>query len=50
VSLFVQKNASSYTYGLSISVDPTGAVPEPASMAIFGLGAIGFVARRFRRK
>jgi hypothetical protein len=50
VSLFVQKNSSSYTYGLSISVDPTGAVPEPASMAIFGLGAIGFVARRFRRK
>jgi len=26
------------------------AVPEPASMAIFGLGAIGFAARRFRRK
>jgi hypothetical protein len=28
----------------------TAAVPEPASMAIFGLGAIGFAARRFRRK
>jgi hypothetical protein len=25
-------------------------VPEPTSMAIFGLGAVGFVARRFRRK
>lgn len=25
-------------------------VPEPASMAIFGLGAIGLAARRFRRK
>jgi hypothetical protein len=50
VSMNVQKNSNSYTYGLSISVDPTGAVPEPASMAIFGLGAIGFVARHFRRK
>ena len=28
----------------------SAAVPEPASMAIFGLGAIGFAARRFRRK
>jgi hypothetical protein len=29
---------------------PPSAVPEPASMAIFGLGALGFAARRFRRK
>lgn len=26
------------------------AVPEPTSIAIFGIGAVGFAARRFRRK
>jgi len=37
----------------SWSLDTTAAssaVPEPASLAIFGLGAAGFAARRFRRK
>jgi len=29
---------------------PPSTVPEPASMAIFGLGALGLAARRFRRK
>ena len=28
----------------------TTAVPEPTSIALFGLGALGLVARRFRRK
>jgi len=36
----------------SWSMDTTAAapVPEPASIAIFGLGALGFAGRRFRRK
>jgi hypothetical protein len=42
------------SYNVSGTVSATGvaasAVPEPASMAIFGLGALGFAARRFRRK
>ena len=33
-----------------ISMTAFGTLPEPTSMAIFGLGAIGFAARRFRRK
>jgi hypothetical protein len=35
------------------SLDTTAnaaAVPEPTSIAIFGLGAVGFAVRRFRRK
>jgi hypothetical protein len=36
--------------GITMTAFGTEAVPEPASMAIFGLGAIGFAARRFRRK
>jgi hypothetical protein len=36
--------------GITRTAFGTAAVPEPASMAIFGLGAIGFAARRFRRK
>jgi hypothetical protein len=36
--------------GITMTAFGTQAVPEPASMAIFGLGAIGFAARRFRRK
>jgi hypothetical protein len=36
--------------GITMTAFGTAAVPEPASMAIFGLGAIGFAARRFRRK
>jgi hypothetical protein len=42
------------SYNVSGTVFATGVpaptVPEPASMAIFGLGALGFAARRFRRK
>lgn len=41
------------TNSVSWSFDTTagaGAVPEPTSIAIFGLGAVGFAARRFRRK
>ena len=39
-------------FNSSISMTAAGIkfVPEPTSMAIFGLGAIGFAARRFRRK
>lgn len=32
------------------TTSPPSAVPEPTSIAIFGLGAVGFAARRFRRK
>jgi len=34
----------------TMDTTPASVVPEPASLAIFGLGAAGFAARRFRRK
>ncbi len=39
-------------YAVAGTFDAQGApaVPEPTSMAIFGLGALGIAARRFRRK
>lgn len=39
-------------YSTSVRLVATGtqAVPEPTSIALFGLGALGLVARRFRRK
>jgi len=45
--------APNVAYTATGTVFATGvpaAIPEPASMAIFGLGALGFAARRFRRK
>lgn len=50
LSFNATKSGASYTYGFTFNVDPPATVPEPASMAIFGLGALGFAARRYRRK
>ncbi|MCE2785156.1 MAG: PEP-CTERM sorting domain-containing protein [Pirellula sp.] len=50
LSFSAGESGGSYSYLFNISVEPPAAVPEPASMAIFSLGAIGFAARRFRRK
>lgn len=52
ISFSATKTGASYSYGFTISVTPPppAAVPEPASMAIFGLGALGLAARRYRRK
>lgn len=43
-------NVLSFNSSISMTASGTAFVPEPASMAIFGIGAIGFAARRFRRK
>lgn len=37
-------------FNVYFRVESPAAVPEPASIAIFGLGAVGFAARRFRRR
>jgi hypothetical protein len=37
-------------FNVYFRVEDPSAVPEPASIAIFGLGAIGFAAKRFRRR
>ena len=52
ISFSVSETGASYAYAFTISVTPPppAAVPEPASMAIFGLGALGLAARRYRRK
>lgn len=41
---------SSYSVTGTFDAQGAPAVPEPTSMAIFGLGALGIAARRFRRK
>jgi hypothetical protein len=50
----MSKSADGGSHSGNWTLDTTGstpaAVPEPASLAIFGLGAVGFAARRFRRK
>ena len=52
ISFSVTDTGASYAHAFTISVTPPppAAVPEPASMAIFGLGALGLAARRYRRK
>ena len=40
----------SFSSSINMTASGTEFLPEPASMAIFGIGAIGFAARRFRRK
>ncbi len=40
----------SSTVDMTASGSGPSAVPEPTSVALFGLGALGLVARRFRRK
>jgi len=58
LSISFQRNANfgggNGTVNASWSMDTSGAspaaVPEPTSIAIFGLGAVGFAVRRFRRK
>lgn len=37
-------------FNVYFRVEDPSAVPEPTSIAIFGLGAIGFAAKRFRRR
>ncbi len=37
-------------FNVYFRVESPAAVPEPASVAIFGLGAVGFAVRRFRRR
>ena len=46
------KTGSFLGFSSSINMTASGTefLPEPASMAIFGIGALGFAARRFRRK
>ncbi len=43
---------TSFSTTVDMTASGTGpaAVPEPTSIALFGLGALGLVARRFRRK
>ncbi len=43
-------NSTVFESSINMITEGTEFVPEPASMAIFGIGAIGFAARRFRRK
>jgi len=50
VTITINKTGSSFSGSFTIAMDPPATVPEPASMAIFGLGALGIAARRFRRK
>ena len=50
LNISVTKTGSFYSVAVTLAMDPPAAVPEPASLAIFGLGATGFAVRRFRRK
>lgn len=51
IAFSATETGGSYSYAFTFSVTPPpAAVPEPASMAIFGLGALGMAARRYRRK
>jgi hypothetical protein len=45
----ISSNPDKYVIVDNVSFAKT-TLPEPTSMAIFGLGALGFAARRFRRK
>ena len=47
---FYYSRSGSNNGGLIDNIRLNGEVPEPASMAIFGLLGVGAVARRFRRK
>ncbi|MFN9384490.1 MAG: PEP-CTERM sorting domain-containing protein [Pirellulaceae bacterium] len=50
LNISVTKTGGFYSVAVTLAMDPPAAVPEPASLAIFGLGATGFAVRRFRRK
>lgn len=50
LTITISQSGSSFSGSFTIAMNAPSAVPEPASMAIFGLGAIGIAARRFRRK
>lgn len=39
-----------FSTSVTLTANGISAVPEPTSIALFGLGALGLVARRFRRK
>ncbi|MFZ4080112.1 MAG: PEP-CTERM sorting domain-containing protein [Pirellula sp.] len=47
---FSRNSGGSINTGWSLDTSAAAAVPEPTSIAIFGLGAVGFAVRRFRRK
>jgi len=52
MQLTVSKSAAggSHSGNWTMDTSASSAVPEPASIAIFGLGAAGLAVRRFRRK
>lgn len=50
LNISVTKTGGFYSVAVTLAMDPPAAVPEPASLAIFGVGAVGMAARRFRRK
>ncbi|MFM8175652.1 MAG: PEP-CTERM sorting domain-containing protein [Pirellulaceae bacterium] len=50
LNISVTKTGGFYSVAVTLAMNPPAAVPEPASLAIFGLGATGFAVRRFRRK
>jgi len=47
---FSRNNGGSVSTSWSLDTTGAASVPEPTSIAIFGLGAVGFAVRRFRRK
>lgn len=49
IGFSIYRNANGQISDLNLTYTPSGAVPEPASIAIFGLGALG-LACRSRRK
>lgn len=51
LNISITKTSTQYSVAVTLGMNPpAAAVPEPASIAIFGLGAAGFAVRRLRRK
>ena len=50
ITMSKSSEGGSHSGNWTLDTTASSAVPEPASLAIFGLGAAGFAARRFRRK
>ena len=47
---FSRNDGGSFNVAWSMDTTESVPTPEPTSIAIFGLGAVGFAVRRFRRK